>query len=194
VSSHEVLLHLRTLKPELDDVEKAHQLKFERARLIKEDPTLRGKLVESEHEKKFIDREQLFGLKAVVDTVRGADCDGLRKRRVRRLTPLLGLLVLLKGIVHFGEAELTTSRQSTDGNQQLSRDLQQLNKFTKIEVLQIIDLSPRTPVELYTVRSDPSPFQLAAWRDFFAARQSHELMLTLPLLCLARSSKSSLTG
>lgn len=70
VSSHEVLLHLRTLKPELDDIEKAHQEKYDRLRLIREDPTKKDVLVETEHEKKFINREQLFGLKSVVDTVR----------------------------------------------------------------------------------------------------------------------------
>ena len=82
-----------------------------------------------------------------------------------------------KGIAHFGEAELTTSRQSTDGNQQLSRDLQQLDKFTKIEILQIIDLSPRTPVELYTVRS-----HRATSVDFSPLRRWLRLIYFLHLL------------
>jgi hypothetical protein len=45
-------------------------MKYDRLRLIREDPTKKDVLVETEHEKKFINREQLFGLKSVVDTVR----------------------------------------------------------------------------------------------------------------------------
>lgn len=78
----------------------------------------------------------------------------MNARGLTQVNSFVGFLT--QGVAHFTGPDLTTSRQSTDANQNLSRTLQEMDKFTKIEILQIIDLSPRSSVELYTVRPPPS--------------------------------------
>ncbi|CED84646.1 RNA polymerase II, Rpb4 [Phaffia rhodozyma] len=122
VSAREALEHLKSLKPELDLIAEANGKRYERTSRAREDPT--APIEEpSELEKKWFGRDQQLGLYQVV----------------------------ISSIEHFTSAEQSIPKQSLAGNQQLSYALQAIGKFTQVEILQITDLSPRTPVELYTV-------------------------------------------
>jgi hypothetical protein len=89
--------------------------------------------------------------------------------------------------------ELSITRQTLEANETLSRGLQSLDKFTKIEILQIVDLSPRTDVELYVVSASFPAFLLLSFSTFKCSnrRLGSSLTVHIRLCALRRSSKSS---
>lgn len=62
-----------------------------------------------------------------------------------------GSFFLPQTIKHLSQPELPFTKQSSQGNVSLSKSLQAMRKFTKVEVLQMVDLNPKTEVELYVV-------------------------------------------
>lgn len=63
----------------------------------------------------------------------------------------MSFVLNLQTIKHLSQPELPFTKQSSHGNVALSKALQAMRKFTKVEVLQMVDLNPKTEVELYVV-------------------------------------------
>ncbi|KAL7409964.1 hypothetical protein BDY24DRAFT_401654 [Mrakia frigida] len=113
--------------------------------------------------------EHLHALKPELDTIKSAYEDRrLRFRRMKdeeiKLDPEERELtwggrdqqeglwsVVDETIKHLSQPELPFTKQSSHGNVALSKALQAMRKFTKVEVLQMVDLNPKTEVELYVI-------------------------------------------